>query len=195
MTGAVRLSLRVMLLLAAFAVSAVQANEGRIVSISLSQTLPVMRPDTPVPDDPAQVFYLQRSTNRNTVVYAAQFDADGNLNPGNPLVVYWRRFEEDGQVQALNFQQRTLAFGVRVRPGAQPGEFDVRFRSMAGTQMTLRQTGPFSAELIAHVDSKTIRLDYAFVEAVDGVIPRVIEVRFFGRHESGAFATVIAKPR
>jgi len=182
-------------LLAAFSGPAAQASEGRLVSISFSQRLPVMRPDTPVPDDPGQVFYLQRSTNRNTIVYAARFDGDGNLDPRDPLAVYWRRFEEEGQIQALNFEQRVFAFGVRVRPGAQPGEFDVRFRAMAGTEATLRQIGPFRAELIGRVGQEAMRLKYGFIEAIDGFIPRVIEVRIFGRHENGSIVTAILQPR
>ncbi len=186
--------LLVVLLLAMITGSAVQASEGWALSISFSQTLPVMRPDTPAPNDPGQVFYLQRSTNRNTIVYAARFDADGNLDPHNPLAVYWRRFEENGQIQALNFEQRNFAFGVRVRPGAQPGEFTVRSRATARAQATLRQTEPFRAELVGHLDGEEIRLKYAFVEAIDGLIPRVIEVRAFGRLESGAIATLITRP-
>ena len=192
-----RLAIPLLALLAGLAVQATgaSATETWDVSISFSRALPVLRPDTPVPDDPGQVFYLQRSTNRNTIIYAAQFDADGNLDPRNPLSVYWRRFEEDGQAQALTFEQRTFAFGVRVRPAPQPGEFIVRSRAAPRAQATLRQTGPFRAELVMDMDGAPIRLTYAFLEAIEGLVPRVLEVRAFGRHENGAIANLIARPR
>mgnify|MGYP002622333454 CR=1 FL=1 len=170
------------------------ANMGRIASITLSPQLPVMRADTPVPQEPAQLLYIQRTLNRNTVIYAARFDAQGNLDARSPIDVYWRRYEEQGQIQPLTLEQRLLAYGVRVRPLPAPGEFDVRFRAMAEARITLRQTGRFQAELIGTVGNDSMRLIYAHINATDGLFPRVIEVHLTGRHPDGRYATVVIRP-
>ncbi len=185
--------------LLAFALSgiapAADAASGRIISITRPDTPAVMRTDTPVPAEPAQLFYVQRSKNRNTVIYAARFDAQGRLDRRNPIAVYWRRYEEEGQVQNLSLDQRLLAFGVRVRPLPTEGEFDVRFRVMAGARITLRQTGPFAAEMIGSYGNEEIRLVYGHVEARDdGLIPRVIEGRVFGHDANGDFVDVLIRP-
>jgi len=169
------------------------AFDGRVASINLSSALPVMRQDAPVPNEPGQVLYVQRSKDRNTLIAAARYDAAGNLDREDPIVLYWRRYEEEGQTRALSLRQRLFA-PMRVRPLDTQGEFDIRFRAMAGSTMTLRQTGPFQAELIAQVNDNTVRLHYAFVDMVDGLIPRVEAVLLFGQHISGKSAIVTISP-
>ena len=48
--------------------------------ISESAEIPRLRPEFKVPDEPDQLFYVQRSPNSNTVIYAAKLDAQGNLD-------------------------------------------------------------------------------------------------------------------
>lgn len=184
--------LGIVLLLAALPPTA--AHDARIVSITETATLPVMRPDTPVPDDPGQVLYLQRSTNRNTVVYAARFDGAGRLDPWAPVAVYWRRYEEVGQIRALKVMEREFAYGLRVRPGVDPGSYRISFRAVPGMEMTLRQDAPFAASLHGSDGTRDLRLRYGYVNAIDGLIPQVVEVRMFGTLSTGRHATVVLRP-
>ena len=177
-----------------FASASAQARDVRIVSITENPVMPVIRPDTPVPDDPGQVLYLQRSTNRNTVVYAANFDPAGMLDPRDPVGVYWRRYEEQGQTRALTLLERQIAYGVRARLGPEPGSFRVNFRAVPGLEMTLRQSAPFQAALYAVQGDVSLRLVYGHIEAIDGLIPQVVEVVFFGTLANGRHATVVLAP-
>lgn len=170
------------------------ARDARIAAITESSDMPVMRADTPVPDDPGQVLYLQRSTNRNTVVYAARFDAKGRLDPRGPITAYWRRYEEQGQARALKMIERELAYGLRAKPGSEAGSYSVSFRAVPGLQMTLRQSAPFEAALYATDGERVLRLRYGYIEAIDGLIPEVVEVRIFGTLSKGRFATVVLVP-
>src|SRR5262245_17024165 len=52
--------------------------------------VPSVRPEFPVPKEPNMLFYIQRSVNSNTVVYAAQIDPTGKLDADHPVVAYWR---------------------------------------------------------------------------------------------------------
>lgn len=170
------------------------ARDARIAAITESSDMPVMRADTPVPDDPGQVLYLQRSTNRNTVVYAARFDAKGRLDPRGPITAYWRRYEEQGQARALKMIERELAYGLRAKPGSEAGSYSVSFRAVPGLKMTLRQSAPFEAALYATDGERVLRLRYGYIEAIDGLIPEVVEVRIFGTLSKGRFATVVLVP-
>lgn len=67
----------------------------------------------PVPEDPGMLFYIQRSTNANTIVYALNADEHGVPDRHNPVHVFWRRYQEDGRIQELDFIQRTFAYGIR----------------------------------------------------------------------------------
>ena len=79
-----------------------------------------LRPEFKVPDEPNQLFYVQRSPNANTVIYAAKLDAQGNFDSRAPVEAFWRKFNIDGSKQPLNFMERMMAYGVRVQ-SAQAG--------------------------------------------------------------------------
>jgi hypothetical protein len=72
-------------------------------NISDSADIIRLRPEFKVPDEPNQLFYVQRSPNSNTVVYAAKLDAQGNVDSRTPVEAFWRKFNIDGSRQPLNF--------------------------------------------------------------------------------------------
>ncbi len=57
------------------------------------------------------VFYIQRNLDQNTVVYSLNTNVHGDINMHKPLRIYWKRFEEQGQIQELNVLQTNLAYG------------------------------------------------------------------------------------
>lgn len=173
---------------AAPAVSAF-AQEGTVITHGSAQqrasgsvveevdSLPVVRPDFPVPDDPGMVFYLQRSTNSNTVVYAARFLDDGKLDPRQPIVAYWRRFNTTGERLALKMIEDSFAFGVRARATDDPDVFSLYVVSYPERRATLRLVEPGRAELLLPVDGRQMRMRYAYVDVDEsGLMPSVREV-------------------
>ncbi len=67
----------------------------------------------PVPQNvPNQLYYLQRTSNTNTVVYALNMKKDGSLDADNPVKVFWIRYPEGGVQKDLSFIQRKFAYGV-----------------------------------------------------------------------------------
>lgn len=144
-------------------------------------TLPVVRPEFPVPSDPGQVFYLQRSSNANTVVYAARFTQDGKLDPREPLVAYWRRFNTTGEQLPLKMIEDSFAFGVRSRATSDPDVFRIHIVSYSERPATLRLVEPGRAELLLPVGGRTMRMAYAYAEVDEsGLMPSVREVLVMG---------------
>jgi hypothetical protein len=166
------------------------AVEVRSVRVAESASLPKVQPNWPVPRDKGQAFYLQRSTNKNTIVYAARFDAAGNLDPKNPVAVYWRRFNDDGAAKGLKRIEHLL-YGVRTRAGAQPGTFTVSLRRLPQLAMQVRQTGPGAVELLMRVGGKTVVPVYAYAEVdSSGLIDQLTGFTVFGRDPAtGAYVS------
>jgi hypothetical protein len=74
------------------------------------------------------LFYLQRNSNTNTIIYQLNLDGLGRLNSKEPIHVFWMRYEEEGQPKELNFIQRRFAYGLKVRQ-IKPDTYQLHFVS------------------------------------------------------------------
>ena len=131
---------------------------------TVSDSLPLARPNWPQPADEHQVFYLQRSQNRNTIVYAAQFNPDGSLK-STPINAYWRRYEEKNQTKKLKTIERLFAYGVtsRAKRGAD-NVWNIDFVALDILRAEMRQSGPFHAALWASINNREYKLIYGFLD-------------------------------
>ncbi|MEO5683035.1 MAG: DUF4833 domain-containing protein [Chitinophagaceae bacterium] len=75
-----------------------------------------------------QLFYLQRTSNKNTLVYDLNF-VNGALDKEDPVHVYWIRYSEKGQRQELSYIQRTFAYGVKATALANDAGYVMHFVS------------------------------------------------------------------
>jgi len=156
------------------------AAEIESLGVSYAERLPRVRPDYPVPNDPGQAFYLQRSTNPNTIVYALRFDAQGDLDRRRPVHAYWRRFNNQGQAAPLKAIERRFAYGVAVRRQG-PGAFRVWLRPLPEIPIELRQTGPFEASVTVRIGGRPARPVYGYFQVDDsGLIPRIARLSLHG---------------
>ncbi len=70
----------------------------------------------PVPaNNPKQLFYLQRTSNTNTIVCEINYKKDGTIDWENPVHVFWIRYGEKGQRAELSGIQKKFAYGVKVK--------------------------------------------------------------------------------
>ncbi len=163
---------------------ALPAQAARLTSLGITEFegAVVARPDYPQPADLNQLFYLQRTTNANTVVYAANYDAEGNLDARNPIRVYWRRYATTGHRRKLTPIESYLAFGVNVHPRDTPGEFTVIPRAAPRHPLVLRQTGPGRSEILAPLGGRMARLSHVYLEIDEtGLLPAVRKALVHGR--------------
>jgi hypothetical protein len=135
----------------------------------------------PVPADANQIFFLQRSMNSNTVVYAARMGSDGKLDRREPIEVFWRRFNDSGEKLPLTFTERNLAFGVNTKPlRNEPDAYLVTLKAYAGRSAVLRLVNG-APRLEGKVAGQDARLISAFLHLDEsGRIPRVIKVDLRG---------------
>lgn len=163
----------------------------RLLSSTSQATLPKARANFPHPNDTHQVFFVQRSANANTVVYAAQFDEDGTLNQRRPVIAYWRRYGEQGQVMPLRWYEQIFAFGVKSRRHPDGDGYLVSVNAMRDYTVELRQTGPFQASLWTRHNNRDFELIYAYLDLDQtGVLPRVDQVRLYSSDpDTGRYMT------
>lgn len=166
---------------------AAAAPELTLQSTDTSGAVPVIRKDFQVPNDGGQVFYIQRSPNANTVVYATRMKG-GAIDPDAPISAYWRRYNNDGAATALGALERRLAYGVNAKANGD-GSYRVTFRALPSKSMTLRMEGGRPA-LFMPMGGADARLVYAYLDVDDGgLIPRVTGLKIVGRIPSGQYVT------
>jgi len=80
-----------------------------IVNLQITQA----QTSFPVPHKTDKMlFYLQRSFNKNTIIFETEILADNKLNKERPVKMYWIRYEEDSRIAELSFIQRKI-FGLK----------------------------------------------------------------------------------
>jgi hypothetical protein len=121
----------------------------------------------PVPEANAkQLFYLQRTTNLNTIVYELNYK-DGILDEDNPVHVFWIRYGEQGQRAELSWIQRKFAYGVKIKQ-LDDGSYRVRLVSYAGYSMYLKKGADGKFRLYAPINQRMMLLSRIFVKITGG---------------------------
>ena len=150
-------------------------------SVTESTEVQQLRPEFKVPDEPNQLFYVQRSPNANTVVYAARLDGQGNFDSRNPVEAFWRKFNIDGSKQPLNFMERMMAYGVKVnaRKAGEPITFTIA--SLPQRKLTLGWDVQHHPQATMTIGSRVVKLAYVYLHVVEGgLMPSVPELDIFG---------------
>jgi hypothetical protein len=140
-----------------------------------------LRPEFKVPDEPNQLFYVQRSPNSNTVIYAAKLDAKGHLNPSAPVEAFWRKFNIDGSKQPLNFIERMTAYGVKLdqHKAGQPVTFAIA--ALPERKLTLSLDGEHRPQALMQIGSHKVKVAYVYLHVVEGgLMPSVPDLDVFG---------------
>ena len=150
-------------------------------SISESETVVHLRPEFKVPNEPNQLFYVQRSPNSNTVVYTARLDPQDGLDSRTPVETFWRKFNIDGSRQPLNFIERMMAYGVKLgarKPG-QPVTFTIA--ALPQRRLTLSLDAQHRPQATMQMDGHTVKLVYVYLQVVEGgLLPSVPSLDIFG---------------
>ena len=151
-----------------------------VSTVTELDSLPPLPGDFPQPHDPGQLFFLQRSMNSNTVVYASNLDSSGAIDPAQPLQVFWRRYNNDGEQRPLNFFERVLAFGARIA-GAHAGEYDAYVVGYPERKFTVELDKSGTPVAVVRMGEHLARLFAVYVKMEgSGFIPTIISADIFG---------------
>lgn len=128
-----------------------------------------------------ELFRIDRSTNRNAVVYAARVATDGEIERANPVTAYWMMNENGGKREELTFMERSLAYGFTTSED----EAGVLLKLAAFDQRTLRLVRRGSRYLATvRIAGKIAVLRRIWVQADESLLgPQVRYIELEG-HES-----------
>jgi hypothetical protein len=150
-------------------------------SISESDEVAHLRPEFKVPSEPNQLFYVQRSPNSNTVIYAAKLDAQGNFDAHAPVEGFWRKFNIDGSKQPLNFMERMIAYGVKMAPSRQGQPITFTIAPLPERRLTLSMDAQHHPQATMAVGNHTVKVVYVYLQVVEGgLMPSVPALDIFG---------------
>jgi len=93
-----------------------------------------------VPDRQA-LFKIERNKNANIVQYDAQIGADGKLLKKEPVVAYWIRLAEKGQVEQLSWVQKAFAYGFNVKHDPKNDTLELDMKAEIGRPITVQREG------------------------------------------------------
>jgi phosphatidylglycerophosphate synthase len=122
----------------------------------------------PVPSgNPNQLFYLQRTTNTNTIVCELNYDKNGQLNEESPVHVFWIRYPEGGMRKELNYIQRVFAYGIKASAQGN-GTYKLHFVSYRKQTLWLMPSQKDNKyHVYATINQKQAQLNRIFIK-VDG---------------------------
>lgn len=134
-----------------------------ILSIGFAQA--DVRSEYPVPSVDHMLFYIQKSTNTNTVVYQLNLGEQGQLDRNKPIKVFWVRYQEEGQRKNLSFFERKFAYGVILKQLEEDANvFDVKLVALKSREFKLESSENGMARLVTDINGKRARLTNVFLE-------------------------------
>ncbi len=141
-----------------------------------------VRPEYPVPNEPNMLFYIERSVNSNTVVYAANVDAHGRIDPDTPVNAYWRWYNVDGHKKPLIFIERMLAYGIKsVAHDGPHGAITFKVAAVPERKIVLDLDGHGHPEASMQIGGRWVKLVYIYLQVDDsGFLPKVPALDIFG---------------
>lgn len=121
----------------------------------------------PVPaGNPNQLFYLQRTSNTNTIVCELNLDK-GALDADDPVHVFWIRYADDGQREELNYIQKKFAYGVKAIL-IEKDKYELHFVSYKKYRMYLMRGNNNKFNVYATINKKEAILNRIFVKISGG---------------------------
>jgi len=127
------------------------------------------------------LFYVQRSSNSNTVMYDVNLLPNKTINAEDPVSVYWIRYAENGQKKKLNYIERVLAYGVNCKP-FHGNAFLLHFNASSTKEVLVAMDSKGQARAEMSINKQKSYLEKIFVTVTEGGwrFPKVNYVEFFG---------------
>ena len=139
----------------------------------------------PIPTDGNMMFYIQKNTNPNTVVYALNIGSDGKINPKEPIEVFWRRYEkENGIKKKLGWVEKTFAFDFKVKSVKnKTNTYVFSLIAMKNKKLFVTQDKKGAPLVLMTISGKTAILERIFVMVDDTnkTFQKVLSMQLFGR--------------
>jgi hypothetical protein len=135
------------------------------------------------------LFRIERNKNANIIQYDAQVTPDGKLDNKNPVVGYWIRLAEHGQVQKLSWIQKKFAFGFKADLDVDSEAVSLDMVIDPGQLISVRRYGQ-DYKAIMDIGGKLSQLEKIYIHATGkGLSTRIIYLELYGMELDGGEET------
>jgi len=130
------------------------------------------------------LFRIARNKNKNVVHYDLRLNAAGRPREQEPMDVYWRMHEDEGQREELTLLERSMAYGCTVRE--RPSETELVIALAAFDSRLIRVRADHGqAQALVQIAGHGAILEHIFVQAGHGVVPSVDYLDLSGKRVDG----------
>jgi hypothetical protein len=132
------------------------------------------------------LFYLQRSKDKNTIMYELNTLPDGTPNMEEPIHAYWYHYDDGGIITELTYIQKKLAFGINAEiTDRLKGNFALTVVSYKSRTLFLQKrliNNVYKYRVFMVINGKISMLQSVFVNVVDNFLyyPTVKNVELYG---------------
>lgn len=135
------------------------------------------------PKNDTLLFFIQRNHNANTIIYDANYDANGYLFEDEPVIVYWRRYDEQGQKMELRTIEKWYAYGIDLEK-KERNIYEIKLVADKNHKFWLKQLAPYKTIVLTNISKKLSVLEHIYIFADNsGIWPTVKYIELFG-HDS-----------
>jgi hypothetical protein len=114
------------------------------------------------------LFYIQRTPNINTIIYALNVNEKNQLDTEEPVHVYWIRYGERGQTEELSYIQRRYAYGLKTKSLGND-KYELRFVSYKNLPFYLQRSPKDNQyHVYATVNKKEMILNRIYLQIEGG---------------------------
>lgn len=137
----------------------------------------------PTPTDKNMLFYIQKTFNTNAVVYTLNIDEKSQLIEDEPVNVFWRRYQEEGQKRELKYFERTFGFGVKSKMlDSKPNTVEFTIVALKDRKIFATVNKKKKAVAVTTINGKPAFLEKVFITAQHvKLLPEVFAVELFGK--------------
>ena len=126
------------------------------------------------------LFHIERNKNANIVQYDAQLGTNGLLHTKQPIVAYWVRLAEEGQIKELTWVQRKFAYGFTVTLNEDENTAILDMAADLGRSIMVVLDGADYRAMV-DINGVTSYVDKLFIQASgEGLSTRVDHIELYG---------------
>lgn len=126
------------------------------------------------------LFHIERNKNANIIQYDAQLQKDGTLDLKKPVIAYWIRLANEGEIKKLTWIQRRFAFGVKAKTDKTNNVATMKLAVNIGRTMLVKKVGD-DYRAITDINGTDSYIEKVFIQARGrGLLTRVDYIEVFG---------------
>jgi hypothetical protein len=133
---------------------------------------------------PGNLFYIERNTDKNLVIYDANLLGNNVLNPQKPVKVYWIRNTEGAIKKDLSLIQTRMAYGIILKKVAGvPTTYEAKLAAYKERGITISYNDSGYPVALMMINGRLQQLHHIFIQVIDTqkFIPKIGFIQIFGK--------------